>query len=177
VTDTTASPAGDLATAPDGASAAAPATTSSNASAVTPIPTTDDRIEISRVTRGRMRPRGSRRETAAWFLMRITGLGLFVLALAHFSILHFIYDPAQQNAEFIATQRWNQFFWRAIDWALLMLVLFHSFLGMRTVFQDYIRGRRSRPIALGILYTVAVILFVLGTAVVLTLPSPNGQPV
>ena len=84
-----------------------------------------------------------RRETAAWYLMRITGLGLFVLALAHFSILHFIYDPAQQNAEFIATQRWNQFFWRAIDWTLLMLVLFHSFLGMRTVFQDYVRGRRA----------------------------------
>ena len=149
----------------------------SQTSAATRIPTTDDRIEISRVTRGRMRPRGNRRETAAWYLMRITGLGLFVLALAHFSILHFIYDPAQQNADFIASQRWNQFFWRAIDWALLMLVLFHSFLGMRTVFQDYIRGRRARPIALGVLYLVALILFVLGTVVVLTLPSPNGKPV
>ena len=75
--------------------------------------------------------------------MRITGLGLFVLALAHFSILHFIYDPAQQTSEFIANQRWNQFFWRAIDWSLLMLVLFHSFLGMRTVVQDYVRGARA----------------------------------
>jgi succinate dehydrogenase / fumarate reductase, membrane anchor subunit len=151
--------------------------TASSASAATPIPTQDDRIEISRVTRGRMRPRGSRRETVAWYTMRITGLGLFVLALAHFSILHFIYDPAQQNADFIASQRWNQFFWRAIDWALLMLVLFHSFLGMRTVFQDYIRGRRSRPIALGALYVLALFLFIIGTVVVLTLPSPTGKPI
>jgi succinate dehydrogenase / fumarate reductase membrane anchor subunit len=172
MTDTTV-PSGVPATPAEDTGAVA----TSQSSAATPIPTTDDRIEISRVTRGRMRPRGNRRETAAWYLMRITGLGLFVLALAHFSILHFIYDPAQQNAEFIASQRWNQFFWRAIDWTLLMLVLFHSFLGMRTVFQDYIRGRRARPIALGVLYILALILFVLGTVVVLTLPSPNGQPV
>ena len=99
-----------------------------------------------------------------------------MLALSHFSILHFIYDPAQQNAELIATHRWNQFFWRAIDWALLMLVLFHSFLGMRTVFQDYVRGPARRPIALSALYLLAVILFVLGTVVVLTLPSPTGSP-
>ena len=82
--------------------ATAPGTMSKTA-ATAPVPA-DDRIEISRVTRGRMRPHGSRREKTAWYLMRITGLGLFVLALAHFSILHFIYDPAQQNAEFIATQ-------------------------------------------------------------------------
>jgi succinate dehydrogenase / fumarate reductase membrane anchor subunit len=171
MTETTAVSTAATNTAPEATS------TKSNASAAASVDAANERIEISRVTRGRMRPRGNRRETAAWYLMRITGLGLFVLALAHFSILHFIYDPAQQNAEFIATQRWNQFFWRAIDWALLMLVLFHSFLGMRTVFQDYIRGRRSRPIALGVLYVLALILFVLGTAVVLTLPSPSGQPV
>ena len=76
-------------------------------------------------TRARVKPVGSRRELVIWYLMRITGLGLFVLALAHFSILHFIYDPAQQTSEFIAN-RWNQFFWRAIDWSLLMLVLFHA---------------------------------------------------
>jgi succinate dehydrogenase / fumarate reductase, membrane anchor subunit len=134
-------------------------------------------FEISRTTRARRRPTGSRRELVIWYLMRITGVGLFVLALAHFSILHFIYDPAQQTSDFIATQRWNQFFWRAIDWSLLMLVLFHAFLGMRTVLQDYVRGRRSRPIVLWTLYAIAALLFVLGTVVVLTLPSPSGKPV
>jgi succinate dehydrogenase / fumarate reductase membrane anchor subunit len=135
------------------------------------------RVPVSRISRARAKPVGSRRELVIWYLMRITGLGLFVLALAHFSILHFIYDPGQQTSEFIANQRWNQFFWRAIDWSLLMLVLFHSFLGMRVVVQDYVRGRRARPIVLWSLYVIAGLLFVLGTVVVLTLPSPNGKPI
>jgi succinate dehydrogenase / fumarate reductase membrane anchor subunit len=135
-----------------------------------------ERVQISRTTRARVRPTGSRRELIIWYLMRITGLALFVLALAHFSILHFIYDPAQQTAEFIATERWNQFFWRAIDWSLLMMVLFHSFLGMRVVFQDYIRRPRARRIALNALYITAIALFALGTLVVLTLPTPSGAP-
>ena len=135
-----------------------------------------DLIPISRITRARVKPVGSRRELAVWYLMRISGLGLFVLALAHFSILHFIYDPAQQTSDFIATQRWNQFFWRAIDWSLLMLVLLHAFLGVRTVIQDYVRGARSRPIVLWTVYLIAALLFVLGTVVVLTLPSPSGKP-
>src|SRR4051812_31704116 len=99
-------------------------------SAIAPEGSAPVRVPVSRITRARAKPVGSRRELIIWYLMRITGLGLFVLALAHFSILHFIYDPGQQTAEFIANQRWNQFFWRAIDWSLLMLVLFHSFLGI-----------------------------------------------
>jgi succinate dehydrogenase / fumarate reductase membrane anchor subunit len=133
-------------------------------------------VEVSRITRARAKPTGSRRELVIWYLMRITGLGLFVLALAHFSILHFIYDPAQQTSDFIASQRWNQFFWRAIDWSLLMLVLFHSFLGMRVVVQDYIRAPRVRRWTLWGLYLIAAALFVLGTVVVLTLPTPSGAP-
>jgi succinate dehydrogenase / fumarate reductase membrane anchor subunit len=142
-----------------------------------PEPPRAERVPISRTTRARMRPTGSRKELLIWYLMRITGLALFVLALAHFSILHFIYDPADQTADFIASQRWNQFFWRAIDWSLLMMVLFHSFLGMRVVFQDYVRRPRARRFALGALYITAAVLFVLGTWVVLTLPSPSGKPV
>ncbi len=94
---------------------------------------------VSPVTRARRRPR-NRRELYIWYLMRITGLALFVLALAHFSILHFIWDPAAQNAEFIREQRWNQFFWRGFDWLLLMMVLFHGFMGVRTVVSDYVHG-------------------------------------
>ena len=127
--------------------------------------------DISPTTRGRARPTGSRKELYIWFLMRITGLGLFVLALAHFSILHFIYDPATQTADFIENQRWNQLIWRGLDWALLMLVLFHAFLGMRTVFGDYIHRPRARRVALWSLYILAVVLFLMGTQVVLTLPT------
>jgi len=128
-------------------------------------------MQINKTSRGRSKPFGSRGEVLVWYLMRVTGVALFVLALAHFSILHFIYDPAQQTAEFIANERWNQLFWRAMDWALLMLVLFHSFLGMRTVLQDYLRAPRARLVVLSSFYLLALALFVIGTIVVFTLPS------
>jgi succinate dehydrogenase / fumarate reductase membrane anchor subunit len=121
-----------------------------------------------------MRPRGSRRETIIWYTMRVSGLMLFVLALAHFSILHFIYDPGAQTADFIANERWNNFFWRAFDWLLLMNVLFHGFLGVRTVVTDYVHRPALREGTLLLLYTTAVLLFIIGTQVILTLPSPTG---
>ena len=53
-------------------------------------------------------PAGSGCELAVWYLMRLTGLGLFVLALSHYLILHFLYDPAEQNAGWIADERWSE---------------------------------------------------------------------
>jgi succinate dehydrogenase / fumarate reductase membrane anchor subunit len=135
---------------------------------------TDQSVKLSPLSRGRMRPRGSRRELVIWYTMRVSGLMLFVLALAHFSILHFIYDPGAQTAEFIANQRWNQFFWRAFDWLLLMNVLFHGFLGVRTVVLDYVHRPAWREFTLLLLYTTAVLLFIIGTQVILTLPSSTG---
>ena len=133
------------------------------------------RIEVSPRSSGRIRPRGSRRETISWYLMRLTGVALFVLALAHFSILHFVFDPANQTAEFIAGQRWNVLFWRVFDWLLLMTVLFHAFIGMRTVVLDYIRRAANRTLVLYLLYGIAAILFIVGTQVVLTLPAPGTR--
>jgi succinate dehydrogenase / fumarate reductase membrane anchor subunit len=118
---------------------------------------------------GRVRPQGGGFELFAWYLIRLTGLALFVLALAHFSILHFLFDPAEQTSEFIANERWNTIFWRGFDWLLLMTVLFHSFLGMRTIVRDYVRGGGRTALLMG-LYALAGILFVLGTIVVMTLP-------
>jgi succinate dehydrogenase / fumarate reductase membrane anchor subunit len=123
---------------------------------------------------GRPRPLGRSRETVIWYLMRLTGLGLFVLALAHYLILHFLFDPAEQTAAWIIDERWNQLFWRAFDWALLMLVLFHGFMGMRTVINDHVGRPRLRMALLIVLGLLAVTTFVMGTAVVATLPAPGG---
>jgi succinate dehydrogenase / fumarate reductase membrane anchor subunit len=129
---------------------------------------------MSMVTRsGRAKPQGGGLELAAWYLIRLSGLGLFVLALAHFSILHFLFDPANETAQFIIQHRWNDLIWRTLDWSLLMLVLFHSFLGVRTVITDYVRGGARTGLLTG-LYLLAVLLFVMGTVVVMTLPSPTG---
>jgi succinate dehydrogenase / fumarate reductase membrane anchor subunit len=124
---------------------------------------------------GRVKPQGSGFEVASWYLMRLSGLGLFVLVLTHYLILHVIHEPAAQDADFITQMRWSNLFWRAFDWLMLMLVLFHSFMGMRTVVIDYVRGG-SRTVVLSVLYLLAVALFVIGTLVVMTLPAARVVP-
>lgn len=119
---------------------------------------------------GRVRPQGDRFETVVWYLMRISGIGLFVLVLTHYLILHVLYDPAEQTAAWIAEFRWSSTFWRAFDWSMLMLVLFHAFMGMRVVIGDLTRGRPAAVLRYG-LYALAIFLFIIGTHVVLTLPN------
>jgi len=125
---------------------------------------------VSPTSRARIRPRDSRKELAVWYLMRVTAVALFVLALGHFSILHFIWDPAAQNAEFIQDERWNSIFWRGFDWLLLTTVIIHAFLGVRTVVLDYVHWPVVRTGTLWLLYVVGVVLFILGTQVIVTLP-------
>jgi succinate dehydrogenase / fumarate reductase membrane anchor subunit len=119
---------------------------------------------------GRTKPASSGFELAVWYLMRLSGLGLFVLVLSHYLILHVLYDPAEQNAQWIAEMRWSSTFWRAFDWLMLMLVLFHAFMGMRIVIGDMTRGG-VRTVLLSGLYLLAVFLFVIGSVVVMTLPD------
>ena len=120
---------------------------------------------------GRARPQGSGWELAVWYLMRLTGLGLFVLALAHYLITHFISDPAIQNADWI-TARWGNIAWRTTDWLMLSFVVFHATMGMRTVVQDYTSGG-LRTLLTMLLYLLAIALFAMGTIVVVTLPMPG----
>ncbi len=124
---------------------------------------------------GRTKPQSSGFELATWYLMRLSGIALFVLVLTHYLILHVLYDPAEQDASWIAEVRWNNLFWRAFDWLMLMLVLFHSFVGMRTVVADYTRGG-ARTLILTTLYLLAIVLLVVGTLVVMTLPTDRIVP-
>jgi succinate dehydrogenase / fumarate reductase, membrane anchor subunit len=124
---------------------------------------------------GRLKPQGSGFEVAIWYLMRLTGIGLFVLVLTHYLILHVLYDPAQQDARWIAEFRWSSTFWRSFDWLMLTLVQFHAFVGMRTVISDYVKGG-LRTVLLSGLYLLGIVLFVLGTIVVMTLPGARVVP-
>ena len=117
---------------------------------------------------GRPRPTGSKVDLYVWWAVRLSSLALFVLALAHFTMTHFVF-AADQSAEWVRQTRWNSVALRALDWGMLMAVLVHGFLGMRTVLQDYVPSR-VRSLSLGALYLLALILFVLGTQVVIALP-------
>jgi succinate dehydrogenase / fumarate reductase membrane anchor subunit len=120
---------------------------------------------------GRPRPHGSGFEMAVWYLMRLSGLALFVLALGHFSIMHFIFDPATQSAQWIIDDRWGSVLWRTVDWLLLTMVVLHAFLGIRTVLQDYIHGGARTALTL-LLYLAGIALALMGTMAVMTLPFP-----
>jgi succinate dehydrogenase hydrophobic anchor subunit len=126
----------------------------------------------TRVTRaGRARPQSGGWELAIWYLMRLTGLGLFVTALAHYIIVHFLYDPSQQTAKWITDERWGNIAWRTADWLMLTFVVFHAFMGLRTVVQDYTSGG-LRTILTMTLYVLALVVFAMGTIVVATLQFP-----
>jgi succinate dehydrogenase / fumarate reductase membrane anchor subunit len=121
---------------------------------------------------GRPRPAGADRlELAIWYLMRLSGLALFVLALSHFLITHVLFDPANQTADWIETHRWADSLWRVVDSSMLVLVVFHSFVGVRTVLQDYVGGR-ARTVLVALLAVVGVILAGLGLWAVLGAAAP-----
>ena len=121
---------------------------------------------------GRPRPQSGGFELAAWYYMRVSGVALFVLALTHFSVMHFLFDPAQEKSGFISA-RWDDLAIRSFDWLFLIVVLSHAFLGIRTVTMDYLQGGR-RTLALMVLSILGLVVFVLGTLGVMT---ANIQPV
>ena len=125
---------------------------------------------MSGVPRARQpRPQGRGRELTYWLLTRYTALALFVLALAHYTVTHFVYDSSLQTAEWIKQVRWSSLATRLVDWSMLVIVMVHSSLGMRTVVQDYSKGRVQK-IILGLLYVLTTVLVVLGSHVIFTLP-------
>ena len=103
--------------------------------------------------------------------MRLTGIGLFVTALAHYIIVHFLYDPKDQTAQWILDERWGNIAWRTADWLMLSFVVFHAFMGMRTVVQDYTNGG-VRTVLTMALYLGALVIFAMGTIAVATLSFP-----
>jgi succinate dehydrogenase hydrophobic anchor subunit len=84
-------------------------------------------------------------------------------------VTHFVYDSSLQTAEWIKQVRWSSLALRFVDWSFLIIVMVHSSLGMRTVVQDYFKGRTQR-IVLGLLYGLTAVLVALGTHVIITLP-------
>ncbi|MGH2511940.1 MAG: hypothetical protein ACRDGQ_04555 [Candidatus Limnocylindrales bacterium] len=120
---------------------------------------------------GSIRPAGRGSERTVWYVMRLTGLALFVLSLSHFLILHVLYDPKDQTASFIANVRWSSLYWRANDWLFLLVVIVHAVLGVRIVVGDYLQGR-SRTAVMLAFYLIGLGLFAFGTVVVATLPQP-----
>jgi Succinate dehydrogenase, hydrophobic anchor subunit len=122
---------------------------------------------------GRPRPQSGGFEMAVWYYMRLSGVALFVLALTHFSVQHFLSDPKDQTANWIFADAWNNALRRGLDWLMLVFVLSHAFLGVRTVTMDYLKGG-WRILVLSALYLVGPVVFAMGTIVVFTVKIPGA---
>jgi succinate dehydrogenase / fumarate reductase membrane anchor subunit len=123
---------------------------------------------------GRERPVGGF-ELWAWLFMRISGIVLLVLAVGHVVIMHVVGDGVGRvNFAFVAV-RWQSPFWRAWDWAMLVLALIHGINGIRNITLDYV-GKPGARFAMNMFfYVLGFGLFVLGTVVVFTF-DPSKWP-
>ena len=113
-------------------------------------------------------------ETWAWFFMRISGLVLVFLALAHFSITHLVHDVTHTNSAFVST-RWNNPLWRIYDWVLLSLGLLHGVNGLRMITDDYVRAPGKRAITKAVLYGVTFTMLVYGTFTIVSYTPFHGH--
>jgi succinate dehydrogenase / fumarate reductase membrane anchor subunit len=116
---------------------------------------------------GRPRPQSGGTEVAIWYFMRLSGVALFILALTHFSVQHFLSDPKDQTADWIFREAWNNIFRRGLDWLMLVIVVGHMAFGMRTVTMDYLKGGK-RVLALSALWLACAVVLAMGTIVVFT---------
>lgn len=106
-------------------------------------------------------------ETWSWYFMRVSGLVLLFLALAHFTITHITHDVTETNADFV-TARWQNPLWRTYDWVLLALGLMHGVNGVRFSMDDYIRTSWKRATTKVVLYSVTATLFIYGSITIFT---------
>ncbi|MHB0871705.1 MAG: succinate dehydrogenase, hydrophobic membrane anchor protein [Chloroflexota bacterium] len=122
---------------------------------------------------GRVRAGGF--ELWSWFFMRISGVLLAVMAVAHMAIMHIFTPTEQVNYAFVA-DRFSTSFWRSYDLVLLFLGVVHGMNGARVVLDDYVHSRGWRVFTLSTLYVVTFIFLVIGAEVILSFqPRVAGQ--
>lgn len=122
------------------------------------------------------RRRGVNWEMWGWLYMRFSGVLLVVLIFGHLLVNLFLGEGVKAIDFAFVAGKWADPFWIVYDMALLWLALIHGANGMRTIVNDYARGR-LRVVLLGLLAAATVALLVLGTLVLTTFePCPAGTP-
>jgi succinate dehydrogenase / fumarate reductase membrane anchor subunit len=105
--------------------------------------------------------------------MRVSGVGLVVLALGHLAIMHLVNNVDIINYSFVA-HRFITPFWRTYDFILLWLAMIHGLNGVRIMIDDYLIGRGWRTLALSVLALVGIVFLTLGSLVIVTFQPVAG---
>ena len=122
-----------------------------------------------------VRRRGVNVEKWGWLYMRFSGVLLVVLIFGHLLVNLFLGQGVSAiDFAFVAGKLADPF-WIVWDTLLLWLALIHGANGMRTLTNDYARGR-LRILILVLLAGATVTLLVLGTLVLTTFDPCIGTP-
>lgn len=133
-------------------------------------------IEAPR-SRATSRTRRVNWEKWGWLYMRFSGVLLVVLIFGHLLVNLFLGEGVSAiDFAFVAGKFANPF-WIVWDTLLLWLALIHGANGMRTLTNDYARGK-LRVVLLVALAGATIVLLVLGTLVLTTFdPCIGGTDV
>ena len=115
-------------------------------------------------------------EKWGWLYMRLSGVVLVVLIFGHLFVNLFLGTGVRAIDFAFVAGKWASPFWQVWDCLMLWLALIHGGNGMRTIINDYARGR-LRPVLLILVAAAVVVLIALGTLVLTTFdPCPAGAP-
>lgn len=103
----------------------------------------------------------------AWYFFRVSGVLLVVLALGHLFITHYLNVPSETTFDFVA-ERWSNPLWRAFDWTLLLMALWHGLMGLRVSVTDYVRSAGWRVAGHSAVWVIGLIFTVIGTITIVT---------
>lgn len=107
-------------------------------------------------------------EVWSWLFMRVSGVVLLFLVLIHLYVMHLVGAGVERvNFEFVS-ERWRNVGWRSFDWVMLFLALLHGANGLRVIIDDYVRAPALRTLIKSSLYTLTLVLMIMGTAVIVT---------
>ena len=113
-------------------------------------------------------------EKWGWIYMRASGVVLVVLIFGHLLVNLFLGEGVSAiDFAFVAGKLANPF-WIVWDTLLLWLALIHGANGMRTLVNDYARGR-LRVVLLVALAGATIVLLILGTLVLTTFDPCIGD--
>ena len=98
-------------------------------------------------------------ERFAFLFMRLTGIGLIILAVGHVLIQHVLNDVHNLTLEVVAAT-WNSWGWKAYDMLLLAFAIPHGVNGLRNVLEDYIHNKQTVKVV-----NIILIIFVVATLI------------
>ncbi|MBA2444770.1 MAG: succinate dehydrogenase hydrophobic membrane anchor subunit [Nocardioidaceae bacterium] len=107
-------------------------------------------------------------ELYSWLFMRLSGVLLVFLVLAHLFVNLMLGDGIDGVDFAFVAGKWSSPFWQTWDLLMLWLAQLHGTNGLRTIINDYAERDGTRFWLKSLLYLASIVVIVLGTLVIFT---------